>query len=314
MSVEVSSYLSSHAILREIIPESGAKEVLEPEFNLNEVPLASIAPLETVSIDSGSFSIAAHEMKHILAANGQFLFASIIPKGDSLGRTVFDGHIDLHNFRIAAAGSLVSDVLGNPVGTSGDEAVLAGTNRELAILEASSRISRYPVEIRGNLSKLLAIKREVYGHEFAQLKARAEFEERLKREGRYGDFIKAYYRKNKREKASTQQKGDLQEIINSLEKCYVIETLESGYEVITNYHYGREIDSIIRCAICGGINGVHNIEVHRFRRQEIRPFDLTKIDSKRRLQEEEMSPFGLGRQEDQPEEKRSGIIFRISKN
>jgi len=301
-----------------IVPEGGLMTNEQPTFNLGEVPLPSIAPLETVTVDQASFKVAGHELKHVLASEEQFLYVSIIPKGDSLGRTVFGGNIDLENFHIAAAGSLVSDHLGGPIGTSGDKAVLSGTNKELAVLAAGARINRHPEGVRSNLSKLLAIKREVSFIEFADLRARAEFEERLKAEGKYDDFVQAYYKKFQGEKASTPPgKMSFSELINSLERCHVIETLEDGQERITNYHWGREVNSIIRCVICGGINGAHNQEIHRiYEARTRRPFDGADNDSMR-MSEKELVPTGLAVVEDKtPEPKRSGIIFKdpFSKN
>jgi hypothetical protein len=320
MSGEVLSYAPPEMSMgRVVVPEGGLMTNQQPEFNLGEMPLPSIAPLETVALNRADLSVAAHEMKHVLAAQGQFLYVSIIPKDDgSLGRIVFGGNIDMENFHIAAAGSMVRDHLGGPIGTSGDEAILAGTNKELAVLAAGARIKKHPEGIRSNLSKLLAIRREVSSGEFGDLMERAEFEESLKAEGRYDAFVQAYYKKFQGEKASTPSgKMSFSELINSLERCHVIETLEDGYERITNYRWGREINSIIRCVICGGINGAHSQEIHRiYEARTRRPFDGADNDPMR-MSEKELVPTGLAVVEDKtPEPKRSGIIFKnpFSKN
>lgn len=135
---------------------------------------------------------AGHELNHALIAidHGIMPFSlSVIPEGNSLGRTIFSGDIDTETFKIIAAGGSVDTPFGRASGFGSSyqpgsdlfhiaslHEKYGGINAEEAKKRAQQSLSTIPEKIREKASEIIASLGNISGDEIPNIIRIAEFE------------------------------------------------------------------------------------------------------------------------------------------
>lgn len=155
---------------------------------LKDMPLSQVPERgeRLEKVEKTSLLIAQHELNHALVALNQRILpelVSTIPAGDSLGRNVFYGRVDLEAFKVIAAAGMV-DIPDAPAAGYGMDALTiesllfyyGGESRELAKMQAQSILLGYPAEVKRRAAEILAYLREVPGWMIPQILERARVE------------------------------------------------------------------------------------------------------------------------------------------
>lgn len=157
-----------------------------------ETPFRKVMPLSFVPenrsglVSQESISVASHELNHALVALAYGVSIesiSVIPSGDSLGRTTISGLVSLEKMKVIAAGGGVDTHEGRARGFGSDKYKVdmmhychGGHDWENAGSLAASVISKYSADVRSIAAEIIAFLREVSGDQLALILMRAQVE------------------------------------------------------------------------------------------------------------------------------------------
>ena len=154
---------------------------------LQEIPLAKDRPKAKPEL----LNTAGHELNHALAAIASgisVLDLSVIPTNDSLGRTMFAGHIPVEKLQVIAAAGKVATHDGCAHGHESDmlkvhilSHLYNGMPAEKAVMIAHSIISKYPIEVRRRTADIIAYMGEISGSKIPLILERARIELNLEK-------------------------------------------------------------------------------------------------------------------------------------
>lgn len=153
-------------------------------FSQAPLPLSYIP--EKRGVSPYSVGIASHELNHALAAfeyGAPVVSISVVPSGDSLGRTILGGICSMDTMKIVAAAGGVGTHDGHAEGFGSDKYKVdvmhhfhGGDSWETARGKASGAISKYSREIREKAAEIIAYLQEVPGSMLSAILLRAEAE------------------------------------------------------------------------------------------------------------------------------------------
>lgn len=167
-------------------------ELNRPTQQFVETPLKKVMPLSFVPenrsglISRESISVASHELNHVLVAleyGVPIESISVMPTGDSLGRTTLSGLVSLEKMKVIAAGGGVDTHEGCARGFGSDKYKVdmmhyhyGGHDWETAGSLAASVISKYSTDVRSIAAEIIAFLGEVSGEELPLILMRAQVE------------------------------------------------------------------------------------------------------------------------------------------
>lgn len=168
------------------------RPIVMPATNVERgIPLLTKVPLshERPQLSSELFNTAGHELNHALVALScgiSVTSISVKPEGNSLGRTIFAGHISPETFKVIAAAGSVCAHDGCAWGFGHDlyqvdRAVLihGGRSRESAQKDASKILNTFNPAVRTKAAEILAFLGEISGSMLKEVLKRAEFEAKI---------------------------------------------------------------------------------------------------------------------------------------
>lgn len=220
------------------------------------LPLSEIPPSHELEVSPAAEETASHELNHALCALVKGVPVSglsVIPEGNSLGRTTFGGHISHDAFMVIAMGGSVSTHMGEAQGDGSDRfqasylSNFTNTTVGQARAEAVSIINAVPMDVRRRASRIIAHMGSIHGSLIPTIlrQARAEIEMEQEENKDKMVFVR-----------STKQASDyIVEPEDQTEEKTTIENLDNNQSMI-RYTTGEKVDvEITICTICGGENG-----------------------------------------------------------
>lgn len=143
-------------------------------------------PEKRDSADARVKHTAGHELNHALVAYMMGVpvnMVSVVPEGNSLGRTVFGGHHSLHEMQVIAAARSVATHDGTAHGFGSDmykvnliHHFADGISPEAARSQAAAIISTIPHAVRNKAAEILAHMKETPGSRLSEILERARLE------------------------------------------------------------------------------------------------------------------------------------------
>ena len=144
-------------------------------------------------IDYSKVEVAGHELNHTLAALGMGItphFLSVRPEGETLGRTIFLGEIDLRSFQIIASAGAIHSPGGHAHGYGSDMSkvrlirdLYKGMPEDEAKIKAQTAIGQYSPRVRRRAAEIIAYFGEVQGSLIVDILKQAEHEVRFEEMG-----------------------------------------------------------------------------------------------------------------------------------
>lgn len=217
------------------------------------MPLAQVPePKNRLHLSSELLNTSGHELNHAIVAlesGVPVISVSVIPDGNSLGRTAFSGLLSPDIIKIIAAAGSVATHDGCAHGYGSDLSKVdmlghfyGGITRESATSYASAIISKYSTEVRRKAAEIIAYLGEVSGSMLPTVLLRAQMEVNLEK-GILGDLFVP----------DTQEYG--REPTKPKPKDYtVIDYLKNGDYKITYFVGERPEKEELVCGICKEIN------------------------------------------------------------
>ncbi|MBI2028510.1 MAG: hypothetical protein HYT07_02760 [Candidatus Levybacteria bacterium] len=154
---------------------------------VKNMPLSDIVPEpERRSSPPGLITVAGHELNHALVALAHgipIVSLSVMPKGDSLGRTVIGGWVSTETMKVIAAGGGVETHDGSAEGFGSDKYKVdvmhhfhGGHSWDSARNQAASIVSRFSNRIRERAAEIIAYLGTVAGSLIGDIMRRAQME------------------------------------------------------------------------------------------------------------------------------------------
>mgnify|MGYP001595361064 FL=1 len=213
------------------------------------MPLAQVTePKNRLRLSSELLNTAGHELNHAIAAMESgvpVISISVIPDGNSLGRTAFSGLLSPDTMKIIAAAGSVATHDGCAHGYGSDllkahilNHFYGGMPLESAASQAAAIISKYSIEVRKKAAEIIAYLGEISGSMIPMVFLRAQIEVNLENGIIDGQFIpKANPAETNKPKGYT-----------------VIDYLRNGDYKITYFIGENKEKEELACTICKGIN------------------------------------------------------------
>lgn len=233
----------------------GRKEVFIPVQTSIQgeggIPLSFVPmPHRRGEVSSDALHTAGHELNHAIVARElglPIVGISVVPSGDSLGRTVLGGLCSIDSIKIVAAAGSLATHDGSAHGYGSDMHKVdmlahhyGGIQRGEAVNTASSILGKYSLEIRKKAAEILAYMRQAPGSMISAILERAHFEVQYEK----GGHVQSFSNFSKPEPESN-QKREFTVIDNLPNDQYRIRYVIDGYV--------RKEEYI--CGACQGVNG-----------------------------------------------------------
>lgn len=221
------------------------------------LPLADIPPSGELEVSPAAEETASHELNHALCAlikGVPVSGLSVIPEGNSLGRTTFGGHISHEAFMVIAMGGSISTHVGEAQGDGSDRfqatylSHFTNTSVDQARAEAMAIVNAVPVEVRRRASRIIAHMGSMHGSLIPMILKQARTEIDMEQEQNKDKMLFVRSVKQSSDYITQQHEDDTEETTS-------IESLDSNLTRM-RYMTGEHIDrEIVVCNVCGGENG-----------------------------------------------------------
>jgi len=244
-NIEISPY-STVGLLEKPKPPPIEKLCLDNLYK--QVP----SPEKRRGISTERIKTAGHEFNHAivaLALGVPILSLSVIPDGDSQGRTTFAGHIPAKTMQLIAAAGKVATCDGHAHGYGSDMSKVAllsryfnGMSEEEASTQAENIIHNYcSSDVRKRVEQMIACVGEIPGHKIPLFLTTAQIEVNLKKGINY-------------EIPNEQKTENNSENEHQTDKKTVIKYLTNGDQRII-YLIGNKTErEELMCHLCLGVN------------------------------------------------------------
>lgn len=217
------------------------------------MPLARVPePKNRAHLSSELLNTSGHELNHAIVAlesGVSVISISVIPDGNSLGRTAFSGLLSPDTMKIIAAAGSVATHDGCSYGDGSDLFKVdmlghfyGGITRESATSYALAIISKYSTEVRRNAAEIIAYLGEISGSMLPTVLLRAQMEVNLEK-GILGDLFVPDTKDYARQPIKPKPKDYI-----------VIDYLRNGDYKITYFVGERPEKDELVCGICKEIN------------------------------------------------------------
>lgn len=217
-----------------------------------ETPVKRVMPLSFVPEASKRFpspeltSVAGHELNHALVAlahGAPVVSLSVIPQGNSLGRTILGGTVSMETMKVIAAGGGVETHDGCAEGFGSDKYKVdvlhhfhGGHSWESAKNQASSALSVYSREVRKKAAEIVAYLGKVSGSLIGEIMLRAQMEVNEEKHGESEPIVPIFVPQNKSESYT------------------IIDNLPNNSYKITYVVVGKKDEVQHLCGLCHGID------------------------------------------------------------
>lgn len=212
------------------------------------MPLLSLVPEpQKRSLPSPELvSVAGHELNHALVAlthGAPVISISVIPEGNSLGRTVLGGLVSLETMKVIAAGGGVETHEGHSEGFGSDKYRVdvlhhfhGGHSWESARGQAASALSVYSREVRRKAAEIIAYLGRVSGSLLSEIMLRAQMEVNEEKHQNNELFVPIFIQNNSKDQT-------------------IIENLPNNISKIIYVVVGKIEKEEFICGNCQGVNG-----------------------------------------------------------
>lgn len=220
------------------------------EFSRVNMPLLHIVPERHIrGVPSPELvSVAGHELNHALVALAYgvpIVSLSVKPEGNSLGRTILGGIVDMETMKVISAGGGVHTHQGHAEGYGSDKYKVdflyhsnGGDSWDRVIGRAANIISRYSNKVRERAAEIVAHLKELRGSIIYELLLRAEMEineeNHVKKELEIQTFLIPQVQS---------------------ENKTIIDSLRNNMYRITYVVIGKENKEEMFCGVCKSVNG-----------------------------------------------------------
>lgn len=225
-------------------------EALRPthraEMPRRAMPLSFVPESEKRFVSPELTGVAGHELNHALVAlshGAPIMSISVIPSGNSLGRTVIGGLVSNEVMKLIAAGGGCDTHEGSASGFGSDKYKVdvmhhfhGGHSWETARSQASGIVSMYSREVRRKAAEIIAYLGRVSGSMIGEVMLRAQLEVNGEKGGKSEPIIQIFNPQPK------------------LDNYTVIDNLPGNISKITYVIVGKKDEEKYLCGICHGIN------------------------------------------------------------
>lgn len=225
-------------------------EVIRPpqilEAPKKAMPLPYVPEASKRFPSPGLTSVAGHELNHTLVAlahGAPIVSLSVIPEGNSLGRTILGGMVSMETMKVIAAGGGVETHDGHARGYGSDKYKVdilnhfhGGHSWESAKNQASSTLSVYSREVRRKAAEIIAYLGKVPGSLLSEIMLRAQMEVNEEKHGESEPIVPIFVPQNKSENYT------------------IIDNLPNNISKITYVVVGKKDEVQHLCGLCHGID------------------------------------------------------------